>query len=474
MLAGLKFKLSGTDILGRKVELEATTDSNGVADFGRVPVGSYTVSEFDLPLRYVQSQSQNISITNSTSQDIKFHNAIKKGSLKLTKTDSATAETIAGVTFGLFSTEQENPDIELASFQGVTDENGSLEIKDIEFGTWYLYELDTPLAYVSNGEPSVITVDKHEQVIELTRENHKTITEISKTDIAGKEISGAEMAILDDEGNLIESWVSQENETHIVRGLERGKRYILRESLAPLGYVLSQDVEFIVEEDGSVNKVSMINELTKTEILKTDTDGNVLAGAHLELYNSNGELIDSWVSTEEAHLVCGLLSGETYILREVQAPASYVPSENIEFTVAEDSSVNTIVMENAESTTEFRKTNNDGKLIPGAHLELYNSDNELIDSWISTEEAHILNGLVLGETYTIKEIQAPDGYDLGEDLSFTLSENNQIVELVNHEIMLVLSESGESSTGVSLAITFVLIGLGLLFIRSYYKKKLLN
>ena len=253
-----------------------------------------------------------------------------------------------------------------------------------------------------------------------------------------------------------------------------GETYILREAEAPGGYVISENIEFTVAEDGYVNKVYMINELTKTEILKTDTDGNVLVGAHLELYNSNGELIDSWVSTEEAHLVCGLLSGETYILREVQAPASYVLSENIEFTVAEDSSVNTIVMENAETTTEFRKTNKDGKLIPGAHLELYNSDNELIDSWISTEEAHILNGLVLGETYTIKEIQAPDGYDLGEDLSFTLSENNQIVELVNHEIMLVLSESGESSTGVSLAITFVLIGLGLLFIRSYYKKKLLN
>ena len=88
--------------------------------------------------------------------------------------------------------------------------------------------------------------------------NQPTITEFTKVDLTGgQEIEGAQMQILDQEGKVVEEWVSKK-EAHVVYALAPGE-YILHEEQAPTeqGYVRAEDVKFVVEETGEVQKVKM-------------------------------------------------------------------------------------------------------------------------------------------------------------------------------------------------------------------------
>lgn len=177
---------------------------------------------------------------------------------------------------------------------------------------------------------------------------------ISKKDATtGEELPGATLVLKDSNGNIKDTWVST-NESHVIEGLEPGK-YTLSETIAPEGYKLSTEtVEFTIKEDGTVDKpVVMYNAPLKTVLIsKQDaTTGKELPGAHLELKNEKGELIEAWVSGDEPHVIEGLKPGK-YFLTEVLAPEGYETStETVEFTVKEDGSVDgTVVMLNKPET----------------------------------------------------------------------------------------------------------------------------
>ena len=85
-----------------------------------------------------------------------------------------------------------------------------------------------------------------------------TKVEISKTDIAGEELPGAKLTILDENGEVVESWTSTE-EPHYIEMLPIGK-YTLHEESAPEGYLIAEDVEFEVKDTGEIQKVTMKDE----------------------------------------------------------------------------------------------------------------------------------------------------------------------------------------------------------------------
>ncbi len=175
-----------------------------------------------------------------------------------------------------------------------------------------------------------------------------TKVEISKIDATtGEELPGAKLTVKDSNGNVVDNWVSSE-EVHIIEGLKPGK-YYLTEEVAPEGYELStQTITFEVKNDGTTTKVVMENVPKKPNtvyISKQDaTTGEELPGAHLELKNEKGELIEAWVSGEEPHSIEGLKPGK-YYLTEVLAPEGYETStETVEFTVKEDGTVDGMVV----------------------------------------------------------------------------------------------------------------------------------
>ena len=62
--------------------------------------------------------------------------------------------------------------------------------------------------------------------------NDTTIFVFSKKSITGDEIEGAELQVVDENGNVIDEWVSEKG-PHKVTGLEENKKYELIEKTLP-------------------------------------------------------------------------------------------------------------------------------------------------------------------------------------------------------------------------------------------------
>ncbi len=159
----------------------------------------------------------------------------------------------------------------------MTNELGILSIGDLPLGktgtSYLLTEVSTKEGYVLLSEPIVVVFDIVDEIttqyvntIELT--NELTTTEFLKTTITGEELPGATLQIIDKQtGEVVEEWVSM-NKPHIVKGLIYGKDYIMKETIAPTGYVVAQEIEFTYSKD--VEKVTMINELINSKVSTGD------------------------------------------------------------------------------------------------------------------------------------------------------------------------------------------------------------
>ena len=157
----------------------------------------------------------------------------------------------------------------------------------------------------------------------------------------------------------MEEWTSTKD-VHIIRGLVSGKKYILHEDLAPLGYATASDVTFTVNEDGSVTKVKMKDEITKVDISKVDaTTGKEIEGAKLTLKDKEtGKVVESWTSGKEPHRIEGLTVSKTYVLHEDLAPAGYNVASDVEFTISDTGEVQKVVMKD-EAKPVVVKTGDD-------------------------------------------------------------------------------------------------------------------
>jgi uncharacterized surface anchored protein len=215
----------------------------------------------------------------------------------------------------------------------------------------------------SIDEKGVVTSDGTTSTAEdgttvLVVKDDFTTVQISKVDTeSGAELEGAKLQIIDEEGKVVEEWTSTK-EVHVVRGLVADKKYILRETVAPLGYTLTTDTTFsidmhnVVTSTGPVNKdgVILVNDtMTEVEILKVDSKtGKGLAGAKLQVLDDNGAVCDEWTSTKDAHKIRGLYTGVKYTLHEVEAPKGYDKAKDITFTIDTAGKVSSDALDNGK------------------------------------------------------------------------------------------------------------------------------
>ena len=168
-----------------------------------------------------------------------------------------------------------------------------------------------------------------------------TKVEISKTDIAGEELPGAKLTILNKDGEAVESWTSTDK-PHYMEMLPIGE-YTLHEEMAPEGYLVAEDIKFTVEDTGEIQKVSMKDGMTRVEISKTDIAGKELPGAKLTIYDQDGKVVESWISEDKPHYMEMLPTGE-YTLHEESAPEGYLLAEDIRFEVRNTGEIQKVTM----------------------------------------------------------------------------------------------------------------------------------
>ena len=253
--------------------------------------------------------------------------------------------------------------------------------------------------------------------------------EISKKDLTTmEELPGAELTLTDKDGKEIDRWVSTDK-PHYIEKLPAGE-YTLTEVKAPDGYAFAESVPFTVLPTGEVQQFEMRDDVIKVEISKKDlTTMEELPGAELTLTDKDGKKIDRWVSTDKPHYIEKLPAGD-YTLTEVKAPDGYAFSESVPFTVLPTGEVQRFEMRDDVIKVEIPKVDiTTNKELPGAELIITNKDGKVVEHWTSTEKPHYIEKLPAGE-YTLTEVTAPNGYEIAEDISFTVLPNGDVQRVV--------------------------------------------
>ena len=281
-------------------------------------------------------------------------------------------------------------------------------------------------------------------------------------------IEGAKLQVVDKEGNVVvEEWETTTDAKEIAKILKVGETYTLQETVAPTGYATAVDKDFVVLNTGDVQAVEMVDYDTKVEIAKKNEQGKIIEGAELklvEVVTENGneveKEIETWTSGITAHkLTRQLKVGSTYRIIELAPPAGYITAKPVDFTVEDTDQIQEFEMKDKETKISIYKQDENENNIAGARLQVLDKDNNVIDEWVSTTEAHEINGvLAVGETYTIKEIETPLGFVLGENKTFTVEDKEDVqVVLMNNKATKVLvekvDEEGKALSGAKLQVT---------------------
>lgn len=131
-------------------------------------------------------------------------------------------------------------------------------------------------------------------------------------------------------------------------------------------------------------------------------------------------------STDEKHIIKGLIVGKTYTMIETISPNGYVVANDVKFTVNENG-ITEVNMKDDTTKYRFIKTSEDGKALEGAVLQIVDEEGNEIAKWTTTDKPYELIGkLVVGKTYTLKELSAPDGYQKADDITFTVENTGDL------------------------------------------------
>ena len=313
------------------------------------------------------------------------------------------------------------------------DKAGDLKVEKLPMGVYELQEIKTLDGLVLNDTIYEIKFEKQDDVTKVYTEerdieNDTTFVEFSKTDITGEsELEGAELTVLDEDGNVIDSWTST-SKTHKIEGLVAGKSYTLREKIAPDGFVRAKDVKFKIKNTKEVQKVTMVDKIV--DMSKQNIGGEEIEGAKMQVLDKEGNVVDEWVSGKEPHIIENLKENETYTLHEEVAPKGYVVATDTEFTVTEDKETQHEVL--IDKVVDMSKQDVGGEEIEGAKMQVLDKEGNVVDEWVSGKEPHIIENLKENETYTLREEVAPDGYVLATDTEFTVTEDKE----TQHEILI--------------------------------------
>ncbi|WP_141403408.1 SpaA isopeptide-forming pilin-related protein, partial [Bacillus thuringiensis] len=427
---------------GKKVA-ELKTDESGKVMSPKLPLGEYTVKETKAPAGYKLSNKEwKVTIQNEKEVvKVEAENEKILGSLQIIKMDDKDqTKRLAGAKFTLKDAKGN------VVKEGITtDKSGTVKVDGLVPGEYTLEETKAPEGYELTKQIIHVTVDG-EKVVDVKVTNSKSLGqfEIVKVDAEDKTkvLSDAEFEVYKD-GKKVDTLRTDKTGKVVSQKLEPGK-YTLKETKAPQGYkLLKEEIEVVVEANKVVEvQVENAKELGSLKVIKKDSEsGKVLAGAEFKLKNEAGQVVGEAKTTNKDGVVKfeSLVPGK-YTLEETKAPEGYKALEvTVEVNVVANEVVKQEVMnekvkEGITGQLEITKVdaNNTNKTLAGAVFEIW-KDGTKIDTLTTNKSGKATSKKLEPGDYTLKEIQAPEGYTLSDkEMKFTIS--NEKIEVVKLQI----------------------------------------
>ena len=459
---------------------------DGKLEISKLPMGKYEIQEIEtLPglvldnTKYEVNFKKTDDITKVYTIDKKIKNDAT--CVEISKTDITGDKELKGAKLSVI--DENNKVIDTWTS---TDKTHKIEGLLVE-KTYTLREEIAPDGFVRATDIN-FTIENNNKIQKVKMIDK--VVEMSKTDIGDKEVEGAKIQVLDKNNKVVDEWTSNKEE-HKIKNLVENETYTLHEEVAPNGYVKATDVTFKVTEDKKTQKVSMIDKIV--EISKTDiTTGKELEGAKLTVTDENGKVVDEWTSSEESHKVTGLEESKKYTLTETTCPYGYEQAESITFEVSKDKKTQKVVMKDQPILKNVKviKIDTDTKeQIKEKFVFGIYKDSECKDM-IQELKSNNGDGFVefkdlRYETYYIKELKAPVGYELSNRVAKVeindkgiFVDNSQVeekdgtIEFNFENKHIEIPKTGDNSH-IKLAVGIIILsilGLALLFIKLFKNK----
>ncbi|MDM0719041.1 SpaA isopeptide-forming pilin-related protein [Clostridium perfringens] len=468
-----------------------TTDKNGeIITPQNLDYGNYQLEEAEPKEGYVGIEPIPFRIDeNSPLEDvkdlgtiytIKVSNDRITGDMELLKVDSETKEPLADVNFKITC---ENGFMKDQTWNLTSNEDGKINLKDLEYGKYRVDEVSTLWNYVLNKEPIYFEIKENGQVVKLEMENKKirANAELIKIDAdTQRPLKDAEFELWNGE-KLVGNYTTNKDGKILVENLEAGN-YHWVEVKAPEHYEINQDkdLSFVIDKDGETKTVTVENKAKTGEVNFTKTDvatGENIEGAKIEIIGvdeQNKHIKVDFTSSKDGNRFT--LPEGKYEFRETQAPNGYELSTEVGTFEIKDGEITKANLKNERTTgvLEFTKTDvATGEVLEGAKIKiecLEGLDQGKVIEFTSSKEGNKFT-LAKGK-YRISETQAPNGYELTTETGeFEITEQGQIVKcnLTNKKFEIVKT-GGAFNVNMMLPLGLLLV-VGSLGALAFTKRK---
>ena len=429
----------------------ATTDNHGRIFLDSVPVGTFKVTEINVPSHVILCPiPQEVALKPGETSTVTFFNALKP-SMEIRKVDSVTGDPIKGAKFQIWYASNHTDTGELNDLGTYfSDASGKIILTEIKDGWYKVTELEpasgyaikepaTQECFISGGESKVLTFENMPLSAIIIR---KVDSE------SGQPLEGAWFRIRylggtsGTGGTVVGEYKTSSNGTIVATGLKAGT-YVCEEISAPDGYVITDATEtiYLSGKDQDVITVTFGNDkmgsllivkkdavtgapISDVEFFITDSDGSVIGTA-------NGRYVTDSAGTIR---IDGLTPGMTVIAREVRAKDGYI---------LDDTPQSIKIKRNAVMTLEFRNQPKGGVLVrkvdaatnePISDVEFLvtDSDGNFIgnaNGKYVTDSAgtFTITDVAPDTTLVIKETHAKDGYILDDTPQTVKVKSNEVI-----------------------------------------------
>jgi uncharacterized surface anchored protein/cell wall-associated NlpC family hydrolase len=361
----------------------------------------------------------------------------------------------------------------------VTDENGYAETDLLYLGKYEVREITAPDGYALNAESQFVEltyagqeiavrdtvntsfVNDYQGVeISLSKVMEKDeLFNIGNSDeytrvrfglFAAENIAAADGSVIPADGLISEISLAENMSAKFDTALPFGKYYV-QEIATDEHYVLNGK-KYLVNFEYMGQEVTTVtvdcgefkNALKRGKISgkKVDENEKSLENALFGLFAVDtaeftaDNAYMTAVSDENGHFEFDKIPYGEYIVREIEAPTGYILSdESYPVTISEDGEV--IEIKAVNKSTKVRISKQDittGEELPGATLQIIDEDGNVATEWVSTDEAHFIEGkLIAGKEYTLRETIAPDGYEIASEIKFTVNTDGSVTEVVMYD-----------------------------------------